>query len=87
VLDGQTVRPSEGLLLVQWLDDRADDESPCLPDGDYEGCLAQVIAAGPKTSSKAGQVVILRPFTRGTKAPGGSCLVEQGQVCGTLVTS
>lgn len=88
MLAGTSIQPAEGLLVVQYLDDHEDCESYPLPDGDYEGCLAQVLAAGPKTTSKSGQVVVLAACTNGTKLPGSSaCLVSQYSVVATIKTA
>ena len=69
-------------------DDDADDASPNgndTPDVDYDGCLAIVVSAGAKTTSKAGQTVITSAWARdGMKLGDGLVLAGQYDVLGTI---
>lgn len=62
------LKPAEGKLVIQFLEDREDGESSSV--GDYgspstsEACFALVLAAGLKTSAKKGQTVLVSGWAR-----------------------
>jgi hypothetical protein len=93
-LEGVKIKPAEGTLAVKFLDEDDDDResSPNLPAAepteplDYEGCLAIVMAIGPKvTVAKVGDTVVTSEWARNGMKLGGLRLVQQYEVKATLV--
>jgi hypothetical protein len=89
-LSGLKIKPAEGCLILKFVDDDDDDDdapsSGALPEPvDYEGCLATVVTAGAKTTSKPGQTVITSMWARnGMKLGDGLVLANQYDVVGTI---
>jgi hypothetical protein len=81
-LSGLKLKPAEGMLLLKFVDD--EDESEPLPEGDYEGCLAIVVAAGSKTTSKVGSTVVTDAWARDGRKIGGGVLVSQYSILATI---
>lgn len=69
-LDGLTIKPSEGMLAVRFLEDEdskqadasAYSDSPTPPDRKL--CLATVLSVGKKVDVKAGQIVAVSAWAR-----------------------
>lgn len=90
-LDGVTIKPAEGKLAVRFVDDPdVDDQSDMMRAG-YEatrssppgmisndGCLAEVIAVGPKVkNAKKGDVIVTNEWARdGVKLDDGVTIVD-----------
>lgn len=78
------LKPVEGKIVLKFLDDETADEKRdrtsgySQPGGTTEkGVYAQVIAVGPKSVTKKGAVVIVRPWARdGLDIGDGSVLTE-----------
>jgi co-chaperonin GroES (HSP10) len=89
-LDGVTIKPAEGKLAVRFVDDPdADDQSEAMKAGymatqsspspiSNDGCLAEVIAVGPKVkNAKKGDVVVTNEWARdGVKLDDGVTIVD-----------
>lgn len=93
-IDASKVSLREGTLAVRFIDDEDGDSkegeayAPSEPyeTVPYEGCLAQVVAVGPKVSGvKVGSVVITYPYARnsGIKLD-DACVISTYDVVGTL---
>ena len=87
------VKPGDGYLLVNFLDEEEDEEKGLAPSAfpasaptpsHESACLAQVVAAGAKTTSKVGAVVYVRSWARGGLEIAGACLVSQYDVVATI---
>lgn len=97
-LEGADIKPAEGMLLVRFVDDDDDDEdrdsSPNIEVGamtepsesPYEGCLAIVVAAGPKVTFKKGATVITTQWARdGMRVGPGLRMIRAYEVVGELI--
>lgn len=92
-LSGADVSPAEGRVLLRFVDDEDDEESsrdktgPALADSvPYEGCLALILAVGPKTGTlKKGQMAICTPYARdGLKLGDNTVMTDVYNIVGTL---
>jgi len=92
-LEGVKIKPAEGTLAVKFIDEEDDDDnSPSLPSAaepddplEYEGCLAIVMAVGPKvTNVKVGDTVVTNEWARSGMKLGGLRLISAWDVKATL---
>jgi len=92
-IDADSVTPAPGAILVRFVDDdeRANEYASSSyeqsPDASvpYEGCLAQVVAVGPKvTGAKKGDFVVTDPYARRGLKVGDACIIDAYSVRGTL---
>lgn len=95
-LEGVTIKPAEGTLAVKFVDDDDDDDDDsgalatsynAAPEPmDYEGCLAIVIAVGPKVPGvKKGDTVVTSSWAKDGIKVGGLNLISSWDVKATLV--
>lgn len=88
-LEGVSIKPAEGMLAVKFVDDDEDDDGPSSSPSepmDYEGCLAIVVAVGPKvTGAKRGDTIVCKPYARdGLKVGDDLVLIESWSVAATI---
>jgi hypothetical protein len=90
-LAGLKIKPAEGMLILKFVDEDEEDEpapsAEPLPPIEYDGCLAIVVAAGAKTTSKPGQTVITNQWARDGMSL-GDCMVlaNQWDIVGTITS-
>jgi hypothetical protein len=88
-LSGVDIKPTEGMVAVKFVDDDDDDaEGPGSGPAEpmpYEGLLAIVIGAGPKTSVKKGDTIVTKPYARDSLCLGdGVYLIENWYIAATI---
>jgi hypothetical protein len=92
-LEGVQIKPAEGTIAVKFIDEDDDaDDSGALPavsdtpePMDYEGCLAIVVAVGPKVAGiKKGDTVVTSEWSRSGMKIGGLTLISSYEVKATL---
>lgn len=91
-IDVSKLQLREGNLAVKFLDEDDDDEDDKPQENygspepvPYEGCLAMVVAVGPKVSGvKPGSIVVTGPYARNGMKLGDSTLISAYDVIGSL---
>lgn len=83
-LSGLDIVPTEGMVAVRFVDDDDDDSTMSSGEPEYDGLLAIVVAAGPKTSVKKGQIIVTRPWARDGLKVGEAVLIDSYQIAATL---
>lgn len=84
------LKPVKGMVVLHFLDD---DDEPSTNGGypsteQEKTCLAQVVAAGPETSVKKGQVVLVREYARRSPEVGkGMVIADSYSILAVVATA